>query len=93
MLQTPSGFIVAALVAFLAVGAIKFSNTVAMDGAAALDRKYAGRCLALSDGRRAEITSVRSKSIYVNVQDVDGSAGSMTIERIPGIDKYMVPCA
>nr|WP_250808193.1 hypothetical protein [Neorhizobium tomejilense] len=84
--------VVLCAVGFLSVNALNFGDQVASEGMAALNEKYVGRCLGLTDGRKATIIAVRGKNL--RVADVgDGSEGNVfTVQRVPDLDRYFVNC-
>jgi hypothetical protein len=83
--------IVAVLCGVLATGALKYGNSVALDGMASLNAKYRGKCVSLSDGKHGTILGIKAKSIRLSVLDGKGQEQVIDVGRVP-LDQYVAPC-
>lgn len=92
MNQIVSGVIVAVVASLLAVGAMSYGNSAALDGLSALSRKYQGRCIGLADGRLGTIGGISAKSIRVNVRNAAGAEEIVSVKRVPDLDRFLVGC-
>lgn len=83
--------IAAVIIGALSFGALNLSNSAVENGMLSLNRKYAGKCVSLSDGRRATIIAIKAKTLQLSVGGSKGVEEVIEVERLP-LDKYLVAC-
>ena len=76
---------------FLAWGAIEISRSASENGLAALNRKYAGRCVSLDGGKWGEIAEIGAKTVFLVVTAPDGATDRLHVKRVP-LDPYLTDC-
>lgn len=86
--------ILAVIVCAMAIAAMKmldFGLSVANDGMLALNDRYRGRCVSLSEGKQGTILSVRAKTVRISVPNGKGGDDVIELER-NSMDRYIVAC-